>query len=380
MKNNIGSNIRKLRERRAVTQNQLAQALNVSFQAVSKWELGVTLPDTLLLPEIARYFGVTIDDLFSETVQAYENLAIRLFSVYEHSHKQDDFIRADQEFKRLLANGTATANDLRTYGILYQYHARFCIKKALSLFQKALGQCGGIQDEMYYRIVNQRTCMLASIGRGDECIGERREALRDDPENPQNYLSLAAACFASGQYNQAQVWTEEGIRKFPGFAGLHVCAGDLAEQAGNTDQALRCWDQALALDNRWLDAMYSKAFCYQRTRPLQRSIHPMEPDCRRAGSPRGGYRGPVSTRNGPESGRMPGFFPGRPARPGRPPIAACFPAGPSPWAGGRTFQNTMNIKYTLLYLLETSLPVPAGKAPAGVRTGGEAPPGMPHRS
>lgn len=61
----IGTNIRALRLRRELTQEQVAQQLGVTYQAVSKWENGANTPDIALLPEIAALFGVTIDALFS---------------------------------------------------------------------------------------------------------------------------------------------------------------------------------------------------------------------------------------------------------------------------------------------------------------------------
>ena len=60
----IGETIRELRRKRNIAQEILAQALDVSVQAVSKWETGASLPDILLLPEIARFFGVSIDQLY----------------------------------------------------------------------------------------------------------------------------------------------------------------------------------------------------------------------------------------------------------------------------------------------------------------------------
>ena len=62
---NIGNNIRELRRRAGQTQEQLAGALNVSFQAVSKWENGTALPDITMIPLLARYFSVTTDALLS---------------------------------------------------------------------------------------------------------------------------------------------------------------------------------------------------------------------------------------------------------------------------------------------------------------------------
>ena len=61
---NLGNKIRALRKKKGITQEQLASALNMSPQAVSKWEMGAGYPDVALLPVIAAYFGVSLDDLF----------------------------------------------------------------------------------------------------------------------------------------------------------------------------------------------------------------------------------------------------------------------------------------------------------------------------
>lgn len=62
----IGSNIRAFRLRNKLTQEQLAEKLGVTFQAVSKWETNANTPDIALLPEIAKSLGIMIDDLFSD--------------------------------------------------------------------------------------------------------------------------------------------------------------------------------------------------------------------------------------------------------------------------------------------------------------------------
>ena len=62
----LGENIRALRLRKRLPQEQVAQQLGVTYQAVSKWENGTNTPDIALLPEIAAFFGVTIDALFHQ--------------------------------------------------------------------------------------------------------------------------------------------------------------------------------------------------------------------------------------------------------------------------------------------------------------------------
>jgi len=66
----IGEKIRLLRKNKNVTQTQLAEALSVSSQSVSKWENHLSAPDLTVLPEIARYFGITMDELFNYRLDA----------------------------------------------------------------------------------------------------------------------------------------------------------------------------------------------------------------------------------------------------------------------------------------------------------------------
>ena len=72
MKLNIGSKIKLLRKQRGLTQEQLAEALGISFQAISKWENGIALPDITLAPALASYFGVTMDELFEYNLRETE--------------------------------------------------------------------------------------------------------------------------------------------------------------------------------------------------------------------------------------------------------------------------------------------------------------------
>lgn len=66
----LGKNIAALRKEKSMTQEELAQRLGVSPQAVSKWENLTSCPDIALLPDIAEIFGVTVDELLRSNVQA----------------------------------------------------------------------------------------------------------------------------------------------------------------------------------------------------------------------------------------------------------------------------------------------------------------------
>ncbi len=70
LKNIIAKNISELRKASGLTQLALAEKLNYSDKAVSKWESGASIPDVIVLKEIADLFGVTVDSLLSENCKA----------------------------------------------------------------------------------------------------------------------------------------------------------------------------------------------------------------------------------------------------------------------------------------------------------------------
>ena len=60
----LGEKIKSLRNQKNISQEVLANYLGVSFQAVSKWENGNTMPDVTMIPAIASFFGISTDELF----------------------------------------------------------------------------------------------------------------------------------------------------------------------------------------------------------------------------------------------------------------------------------------------------------------------------
>lgn len=65
MTETIGKRISNLRKEKGITQEDLAERLGVTPQAVSKWENDISYPDITLLPRLAEILGVTVDELLS---------------------------------------------------------------------------------------------------------------------------------------------------------------------------------------------------------------------------------------------------------------------------------------------------------------------------
>ena len=65
----LGLKIAFYRKLNGLTQEELAQKVGVSIQAVSKWEQQISCPDIMLLPELANIFRITIDELFGVSLE-----------------------------------------------------------------------------------------------------------------------------------------------------------------------------------------------------------------------------------------------------------------------------------------------------------------------
>lgn len=73
-----GSAIRELREKRKLTQRELAEAICVSDKTISKWETGKGLPDVAIIEELAQALGTSITELLTGDLRENENLSANM--------------------------------------------------------------------------------------------------------------------------------------------------------------------------------------------------------------------------------------------------------------------------------------------------------------
>lgn len=89
MKLMIGENIKRLRKEKNITQEQLAEAMNISCAAVSKWERGETYPDITALQPLAYYFGVSLDELMGYDRISVDQEINDILSEYRVLYRRD---------------------------------------------------------------------------------------------------------------------------------------------------------------------------------------------------------------------------------------------------------------------------------------------------
>lgn len=116
----LGRRIARLRLARTATQERLAKELNVSPQAVSKWENDINYPDISLLPDLARFLGVSVDELLSgASASAQESSAAQESAAEVVSVAADESTEIVEEPAEQGNQGIATQSSGFSFGKLF---------------------------------------------------------------------------------------------------------------------------------------------------------------------------------------------------------------------------------------------------------------------
>ena len=121
----LGRRIARLRLTKTATQERLAKELNVSPQAVSKWENDINYPDISLLPDLARFLGVSVDELLSGASASAQESVVAQESAAEKSTAEVVSVAADEpveiveESTEQVSQGIATQSSGFSFGKLF---------------------------------------------------------------------------------------------------------------------------------------------------------------------------------------------------------------------------------------------------------------------
>lgn len=157
---NISKNIADLRKQKGITQEQLALALNISPQAISKWETNTSFPDAQTLPLIAAYFGVSIDYLFYGENYSYNDIYNKIWdrvAAYDQQSKE-----AYNEALTLFAyahHGVSRWNNKNRTSAMYEEPLHFSSENGLSLLSGK--GYGALVTRKFFENVNQETVEFA---------------------------------------------------------------------------------------------------------------------------------------------------------------------------------------------------------------------------
>ncbi len=208
MTSTIGENIKRLRLAKSMTQEQLAQRLNLSPQAVSKWENGATAPDIQLLPELSVLLGVTIDELFSltdeERMERIENMLenVRFLS-------REDFEQTERYLREQREAETARPRATLLLAALYNKRADEYRELAAPLAREALRLNPGSHGAHVAVFEAERGAFQDwNFTNHHALIAFYQEVVEAHPEDVRNYFWLLDLLIADGRTAEARKYAE----------------------------------------------------------------------------------------------------------------------------------------------------------------------------
>ncbi|MEA4833054.1 MAG: helix-turn-helix domain-containing protein [Oscillospiraceae bacterium] len=296
----LGAAIKKLRTEKGATQEELAEYVGVSFQAVSKWETDTTMPDISLLPKLAMFFGVRIDDLFS--VNTDDELE-RIDYMLEHEKLTDEnFTYAKRTLDSILRNNEKDVGALKRYARLYLSRpnpAASMLEKAMPLapldpeiftmYRQARGgdnYSARSGNDWFIRVcepyarkypANTRLCERLIDAMIEMRYFDRAEEIINLMKTDDEYSACLPdifrgdIAFAEGNLNKAvTIWS--GIDSTNHKAQYEI--GERFNRINEYEKAIVCFDNSFKAVKapRDLSAVYSLAFLYAKLGQYQKAI------------------------------------------------------------------------------------------------------------
>ena len=248
MNHALSENICKLRKANHMTQQQLADALGVSFAAVSKWERGAATPELSLITDMADLFDVSADVLIRYTLRNNKKDAIvERLKQYVHDRESQDALsdaeKALQRYPNCFEIVYYSADNYYVRGIYQQQEAY--LKRALSLFNHAChlieqNTDPKISEISLWKVIADIHISLGEYETGlqilkthnpcrlnDDEIGMTLASSCNDSEGALPYLSRALMDLYASQ-----------MRIVIGYLNVYYKAGDYESAAALLDWAL----------------------------------------------------------------------------------------------------------------------------------------------
>ncbi|MBR4858138.1 MAG: helix-turn-helix transcriptional regulator [Clostridia bacterium] len=235
----IGSKIKFMRKKNGLTQEQLAEKIGVSFQAVSKWENDIALPDITMLPILADFFGVSTDEILSY------NSAEKDREVMDYARRSQKYRETDpNKGKEILEEGLKKYpdNDILLCNMLYVMNYNENLgnywDETLKIATKLINETGS--DEIRYDA-------LRFLAYAYKAKGDTKSAVAALEQIPEMYFTKLSemAFMLSGEekYTAAekQKWIsfETLLQMMWKLAEFYRDGGDTLKATTETERALR---------------------------------------------------------------------------------------------------------------------------------------------
>ena len=212
---NLPENIIRLRHERRITQEELADFLGVTKAAVSKWEKGQNTPDLLLLPQLASFFGITVDEIIGYEAQLSKEQIRRYYAELSKEFANQPFEEVLERTRALAHQYYACYPFLLQLGILYYNH--FMLAETEEGRRQILLEAGGWCDRILEHCNDVGVCSDALVLKAgmDLQLGKAAEAVQAlGPEADPSRLTgqhgslLIQAYQMAGEHEKARIYAQ----------------------------------------------------------------------------------------------------------------------------------------------------------------------------
>lgn len=244
----FGGRIKTLRLSKSMTQEQLAQRLRVSPQAVSKWENGVTLPDIQLLPELSILLGTSIDALFSMTDdKRMERIDNMLWD--QRFLSREEFEAEERFLKDKCLEPDAQARATLLLAELYCKRAREYRELASPLARKALELLPEYDKAAHTALFEAEGGVFPDWNdvNHHRTIEFYKDFIARHPGQRRAYFWLLDLLIDDGRCPEARKYLEKMNRLGESYhSDLYL--GMILEKEGKPEEAAACWERMTQKD------------------------------------------------------------------------------------------------------------------------------------
>ncbi len=271
MENQIAKQIRTFRLRSDLTQEKLAEKLNVTAQAISKWENGLSYPDIVLLPDLTAILGITIDELFESSMETHLRRIEQMMECHTDL-TDEDFSYAEGQLKKGCLDIETRGRCLTMLAELYNlraesYHnlAAGCAKQALEIEpEKKVNHC--VLSKAAHGVLWDWCCTNHT-----DIIRYYKQFVREHPRYHAGYLWLLDNLIADGRLDEAKD-TLEQMRNVKDSYHYLLYKGWINEKGGNREEAEKCWDDMVSKYGDCWFAWSSRGDAYAKRAEYDRAI------------------------------------------------------------------------------------------------------------
>lgn len=247
---NFGETLKKIRKQKDMTQEQLAEYLNISPQSVSKWETNLTIPDITMIPMLANIFDVTTDVLLGVDIDAKEKRIEAIVKEANNHFFKHQYDEAEKLLRSALKEYPNSYKLMDNLALVLSSNADYYNNRngneeeIITLSEKILAEC--TDDNLRYWSIQRLCTAYASMGEIEKAASFAKKM----PNTTQGDM-ITETLKGTRKFNHIQTQIANGADNVLNFIELlmHGSAFDDGTKPYNSDERIELYHKIIDIIN-----------------------------------------------------------------------------------------------------------------------------------